>query len=58
VTVGVSFATKPKPDAELVNLVYGLTDIPEEESAPLFERPAFLAVVALVLLAVLQWIFW
>jgi SSS family solute:Na+ symporter len=58
VTVGVSLMTTPKPEKELVNLVYGLTDIPEEAAAPLFERPAFWAVVALVLLAVLQWIFW
>src|SRR3954463_1100227 len=58
VTVAVSLATKPKPDKELVNLVYGLTDIPEEEAVPLIERPAFWAVVALVLLAILQWIFW
>ena len=58
VTVGVSLATKPKPDAELVNLVYGLTDIPEEAAVPLIQRPVFWAAIALVLLAVLQWIFW
>jgi SSS family solute:Na+ symporter len=58
VTVTVSLATRPKPDKELVNLVYGLTDIPKEESVPLFERPAFWAGIALVLLALLQWIFW
>ncbi|HWF08280.1 MAG TPA: sodium:solute symporter family protein [Bryobacteraceae bacterium] len=58
VTVTVSLATRPKPDKELVNLVYGLTDIPKEDSVPVFERPAFWAVIALVVLAVLQWIFW
>lgn len=58
VTVGVSLATKPKPDAELVNLVYGLTDIPKEKAAPLLERPGFWAAVALVVLGILQWIFW
>jgi SSS family solute:Na+ symporter len=58
VTITVSLATKPKPDKELVNLVLGLTDIPKEEASPLFERPAFWAVVALVVLAILQWIFW
>ncbi|HEX4133039.1 MAG TPA: sodium:solute symporter family protein [Bryobacteraceae bacterium] len=58
VTVTVSLATTPKRDAELVNLVYGLTDIPREDAVPLVQRPAFWAAVALVVLAVLQWIFW
>jgi solute:Na+ symporter, SSS family len=58
VTVGVSFATKPKPDAELVNLVYGLTDIAKEDAMPLVQRPAFWAAVVIIVLAVLQWIFW
>ena len=31
VTVVVSLVTKPKPDAELADLVYGLTPIPHEE---------------------------
>jgi SSS family solute:Na+ symporter len=57
-TVGVSLVTKPKPDSELVNLVYGLTDIPKEDAAPLLERPVFWACVAMVILIVLQWIFW
>jgi SSS family solute:Na+ symporter len=58
VTVGVSLVTRPKPDSELVNLVYGLTDIPKEDAAPLLERPVFWACVAMVILIVLQWIFW
>ncbi len=58
VTVGVSLITKPKPDAELVNLVYGLTDIPKEATMPLIQRPAFWAAVVVVILALLQWIFW
>ncbi len=58
VTVGVSFVTRPKPDAELVNLVYGLTDIPKEETVPLVRKPVFWAAVALALLVLLQWIFW
>jgi SSS family solute:Na+ symporter len=58
VTIGVSLVTKPKPDAELVNLVYGLTDIPDEGRAPMLQRPIFWAGVVIVILAVLQWIFW
>jgi SSS family solute:Na+ symporter len=58
VTVAVSLATKPKPDAELVNLVYGLTDIPREDAVPLVRRPVFWAAIVIAVLAVLQWIFW
>jgi len=58
VTVAVSLATKPKPDSELKGLVYGVTYIPEEGMAPLVQRPAFWAGVALVAFLVLQWIFW
>jgi len=58
VTISVSLATKPKPDAELVNLVYGLTDIPKEDAVPLIQRPIFWAAVVIVVLAALQWIFW
>jgi solute:Na+ symporter, SSS family len=58
VTIGVSLATKPKPDTELVNLVYGLTNIPKEDAVPLIQRPVFWAAVVIVILAALQWIFW
>ena len=34
--------TKPKPDAELADLVYGLTPIPHEEQVSLFQPPGFL----------------
>jgi len=58
VTVAVSLATKPKPDAELVNLVFGLTNIPKEDAVPLVQRPILWAAVVIVILAVLQWVFW
>jgi SSS family solute:Na+ symporter len=58
VTVAVSLATKPKPESELVGLVYGVTPIPDEGDVPLIQRPIFWAGVSLVILAVLQWIFW
>ena len=41
VTVVVSLMTKPKPDSELANLVYGLTPIPHEEKASMFHSPVF-----------------
>jgi SSS family solute:Na+ symporter len=58
VTVVVSLATKPKPASELVGLVYGVTPIPDEGDVPLIQRPIFWAGVSLVILAILQWIFW
>ncbi len=58
VTVLVSFLTKPKPESELVGLVYGATELPSEGHLPLYKRPIFWGGVALVIFLVLQWIFW
>lgn len=58
VTVVVSLMTKPKPDAELKGLVYGVTEIPHEEHASLFHKPAFWAVVVSVVLIVLNILVW
>ena len=58
VTVIVSLATTPKPDAELHGLVYSLTEIPHEEKVPWIHRPLTWAIVALAILLVLQWWFW
>ena len=46
VTIVVSLFTKPRPETELVNLVYGITRLPPPEpGARWFQRPGFLAVV-------------
>jgi solute:Na+ symporter, SSS family len=58
VTVGVSLATTPKPDADLKGLVYGITPIPKEVNVPLLHKPIFWAGVAVVLFVILQAIFW
>jgi SSS family solute:Na+ symporter len=58
VTILVTLVTKPKPDQELVGLVYSLTDVPREEHATIFHKPLFWGVVALVLFVILQIIFW
>jgi solute:Na+ symporter, SSS family len=58
VTVVVSLMTKPKPESELVGLVYGATVIPSEGNLGIFEKPIFWAGVAAALLVLLQWIFW
>ncbi|HYG97575.1 MAG TPA: sodium:solute symporter family protein [Terriglobales bacterium] len=58
VTVVVSMVTKPKPESELVGLVYGVTDVPTEERVPMYERPMFWAVAVSVVFAALNIYFW
>jgi SSS family solute:Na+ symporter len=58
VTVLVSLLTRPKPEAELTGLVYGLTAIPHEEHVSIFHRPAFWAAVVGVVFVALNIIFW
>ena len=58
VTVVVSYMTRPKPDAELVGLVYGCTEIPREDSVPLIQRPLFWAAAIGVVFVALNVFFW
>jgi solute:Na+ symporter, SSS family len=58
VTVVVSYATKPKTDAELEGLVMGLTDIPSVGDLPFYEKPTFWAGVVATVFVVLNIIFW
>ncbi len=58
VTVVVSLVTKPKPEAELKDLVYGLTPIPKEEHASMFHSPVFWGAVVAIVFVILQIIFW
>jgi SSS family solute:Na+ symporter len=58
VTFLVSMATKPKPEEELKNLVYGLTPLPKEGEYPLLKRPIFWAGVCAALLVAVNIIFW
>ena len=58
VTVLVTLVTKPKPDHELKGLVYALTEVPREEHASWLHKPVVWGAVALVVLVVLQIIFW
>lgn len=57
-TIAVSLVTKPKPESELRNLVYGFTDIPPEETAPWYKRPGPLAIVVIAVLVALNIIYW
>jgi len=58
VNVVVSYLTKPKPDSELKDVVYGLTPIPKTEHATIFHSPVFWAAVVAVIFIILQIIFW
>jgi len=54
----VTLATKPRPDEELVGLVYSLTPIAHEEHATIFHKPLFWGALAMGIFVVLQIIFW
>jgi SSS family solute:Na+ symporter len=58
VTVVVSLMTKPKPESELVGLVYGCTPIPSEGNLPVYQRPIFWAGVVAAVFVAIQIIFW
>jgi len=57
ITVIVSLMTKPRPEAELVGLVYSLTPKPPEHHLTWYEKPATLAWVVIVLALVLNLVF-
>ena len=57
VTIVVSLLTKPKPDAELKGLVYSLTPKAEVVETVWYKRPLLLAGAALVILIILNIIF-
>ena len=58
VTVLVTLVTKPKPENELHNLVYGVTDIPHEAGVVWYKRPAPLAAVVIIVLVIVNLIYW
>jgi solute:Na+ symporter, SSS family len=58
VTVIVSVVTKPKPVSELTGLVYGCTEIPNEDAVAVWRRPVFWACVVGAIFIVLNIIFW
>jgi SSS family solute:Na+ symporter len=58
VTIVVSFATRPRPENELVGLVYSLTEKPEDEGGAWYARPATLGIVVIVMTAALNLLFW
>src|SRR5207245_707199 len=58
VTIIVSLVTRPRPDAELVGLVYALTDKPQEGHLTWYQRPVALGLIVLLMTAALNFIFY
>ena len=58
VTVIVSYATKPKPLAQLEGLVYGVVPLPEEHDEHWYQRPIVWAGAIGVIFIALNIIFW
>ena len=58
VTVVVSYVTKPKSDAELEGLVYGLTAVPSVGDIAIYEKPIFWAGVVGIIFVILNILFW
>jgi SSS family solute:Na+ symporter len=57
-TLAISLVTKAKPEAELVGLVKSLTPKIDMGDVPLLGRPGFWAAIALVVLVILNVVFW
>ena len=57
VTIVVSLATRPRPDAELTGLVYSLTPRQNDGEKRWYMRPAVLGVIVLVCVTLLNVIF-
>jgi SSS family solute:Na+ symporter len=58
VTIAVSLFTQPKPEVELKGLVYSLTPKAEAVETVWYKKPLVLAATGLVILVVLNIIFW
>ena len=58
VTIVISLFTKKKPEEELVGLVKGLTKETLGEKIPFVKKPEFFAVISLVVLVILNILFW
>ncbi len=57
VTVAVSLVTQPRPEPELVGLVYSLTPKPVDTDLSWYQKPATLAIAVLVILVALNLVF-
>ncbi len=57
VTIAISLVTTPRPEPELVGLVYSLTPKPVETHLSWYQKPATLAVAVLAILIILNLVF-
>jgi solute:Na+ symporter, SSS family len=57
-TIVISLFTTPRPDSEMVGLVYSLTPKPKADHIPVYKRPATLALAAIAITIVFNIIFW
>jgi SSS family solute:Na+ symporter len=57
-TILISMVTSKKPESELVGLVKGLTQDTLGEHVPFVKRPEFFAAISLVVLVILNVLFW
>jgi SSS family solute:Na+ symporter len=57
VTVIVSLMTKPMPTVQLAGLVYGVTQLPSDGAENLWQKPAFWAVIVIVVFFILNIVF-
>lgn len=57
-TIVISLFTKPRPEAELVGLVKGLTPKPDDSHVAWYGRPVFWAIVSGIVLVALNVWFW
>jgi SSS family solute:Na+ symporter len=58
VTVAVSYMTKPRPVAELVGLVYGVSPLPKEHDDHWYQKPIVWAGAVAAVFVVMNIIFW
>ena len=57
-TILISLFTKKRPREELVGLVKGLTPTSGDEGIPFMKRPAFYAILSLIVLVILNIMYW
>jgi len=57
-TILVSLVTRPRQDEELTGLVWSLTERPREENLAWYQRPTILGGFVILLVTVLNIIFW
>jgi SSS family solute:Na+ symporter len=57
VTAAISLATEPRPEADLIGLVYSMTPKPVETDLEWWQKPSTLAIAVLAMLVVLNLVF-